>query len=157
MRVYLAGAIEAAPDDGQGWRKELTTFLQEELSWEVFDPSLHEQDFLTDHEKSNFRQWKSTDINRFRPVIKKIIDRDLHQLLNKCRGVICLWDSYVMQGAGTHGELTLAYEHRMPVYLVLGMPIEEVPSWVIGCSSEVFKTFEELKQFLVKNSSNLSV
>lgn len=154
MRVYLAGAIEAAPDDGKAWRKDLTHFLDEELSWEVFDPSLHEQDFLTEEEKAHFRKWKSTDINRFRAVIEKIIDRDLHQLLERCDSVICLWDEFVMQGAGTHGELTLAYEHKMPVYLVLGMPIDKVPSWIIGCSSEVFQNFEDLKQYLRENQLN---
>lgn len=149
MKAYLAGAIEAAPDGGTGWRAEITRFLNSQLNWDVFDPSLNEQDFLTDEEKSSFREWKSTDINRFMPVIKKIIDRDIHQLLHECDAIICLWDEHVVQGGGTHGELTLAYNHQMPVYFVLGMPIEKVPSWIIGCTTEVFSEFEELKQFLL--------
>ncbi len=128
MRIYLAGAIEAAPDGGTAWRGELAQFLKDKLDWDVFDPSQHEMDFLTEQEKANFRSWKSTDIKRFRPVIKKIIDRDLHKLLKKCDAVICLWDEYAIRGGGTHGELTLAYEHGFPVYLVLGMPIEKVSS-----------------------------
>ena len=151
MKIYLAGAIEAAPDDGKAWRAEITRFLDSELSIAVFDPSQHEQDFLTAEEKINFRQWKSVDINRFRPVIKKIIDRDLEQLLEKCDAVICLWDEHVILGGGTHGELTLAYEHKLPVYLVLGMPLENVSSWIVGCTTEIFSSFEELKQFLLKN------
>ncbi len=149
MKVYLAGAIEAAPDDGATWRKDMGAFLRTQLDWDSFDPSQHEQDFLTSEEKTHFRSWKSTDIKRFRPVIKKIIDRDLEQLLSKCQAVICLWDDYVIQGGGTHGELTLAYEHEMPVYLVLGMPVEKVSSWIIGCTTEVFESFDELKQFLL--------
>jgi len=150
LRFYLAGAIEAAPDDGKAWRAEISKFLDTELDWSVFDPSLHEQDFLSDEEKSNFRKWKTTDINKFRPVIKKIIDRDLDQLLNKCDGIICLWDEYVLPGGGTHGELTLAYEHKMPVYLVLGMPMEKVASWIVGCTTEIFTNFEELKLYLAR-------
>lgn len=152
MKFYLAGAIEAAPDDGMAWRAEVTEFLDTQLGWQVFDPSQHEQDFLTSEEKANFRKWKTTDINRFRPVIKKIIDRDLEQLLEKCDGVICLWDEHVLPGGGTHGELTLAYEHNMPVYLVLGMPMEKVASWIVGCTTEIFSSFEEMKQFLSKNA-----
>jgi len=148
LKIYLAGAIEAAPDDGMTWRADLTQFLNTTLGWTVFDPSRHEQDFLTEEEKTNFRMWKSTDIKRFRPVIKKIIDRDLNQLLKKCDAVICLWDEHVIQGGGTHGELTLAYEHQLPVYLVLGMPIKKVSSWIIGCSTEVFSDFGELEQYL---------
>lgn len=151
MKIYLAGAIEAAPDDGKTWRRDITQFLSTQLDIAVFDPSLHEQDFLTVEEQENFRNWKSTDIKRFRPVIKKIIDRDLEQLLGKCDAVICLWDEHVIQGGGTHGELTLAYEHKMPVYLVLGMPLEKVSSWIVGCTTEIFSSFEEIKQFLLKN------
>jgi len=58
----------------------------------------------------------------------------------------------VIQGGGTHGELTLAYEHRMPVYLVLGMPMEKVSSWIVGCTTEVFSSFDELKQFFKQNT-----
>jgi len=150
VKFYLAGAIEAAPDDGKAWRREIGHFLDSELGWQVFDPSQHEQDFLSEIEKANFRTWKSTDINRFRPVIKKIIDRDLEQLLEKCDAVICLWDDHVILGGGTHGELTLAYEHKMPVYLVLGMPLEKVASWIVGCTTEIFSDFDELKQYLLE-------
>jgi len=157
LRVYLAGAIEAAPDDGTIWRNELTEFLKSELDWDVFNPSLHEQDFLTVEEKSNFRQWKSTDTQRFRPVIEKIIDRDLDQLLNNCDAIICLWDEHVIQGGGTHGELTLAYEHKLPVYMVLGMPLENISSWIIGCTTEIFKNFDDLQQYLLVNKDNNNV
>jgi len=150
LKIYLAGAIEAAPDDGKAWRRDIAQFLDTEFSIEVFDPSQHEQDFLTEEEKDNFRKWKSTDIKRFMPVIKKIIDRDLEQLLEKCDAVICLWDEYVIPGGGTHGELTLAYEHKMPVYLILGMPLEKVASWIVGCTTEIFSNFEEMKQYFTK-------
>jgi len=59
LKIYLAGAIEAAPDDGKAWRRDIAQFLDSELGIEVFDPSQHEQDFLTLEEKDNFRQWKS--------------------------------------------------------------------------------------------------
>jgi hypothetical protein len=157
LRIYLAGAIEAAPDDGSTWRRDITQFLDSEFSIDVFDPSQHEQDFLTKEEKDNFRQWKSVDTKRFRPVIKKIIDRDLEQLLEKCDAVICLWDEYVIQGGGTHGELTLAYQHKLPVYLVLGMPLEKVSSWIVGCTTEIFSNFEEMKQYLIKNGFNNNI
>ena len=153
MKIYLAGAIEAAPDEGKGWRRDISEFLNTELGWETFNPSEHEQDFLTEAEKSGFRQWKRTDIKRFRAVIKKIIDRDLHQLLTQCQAVICLWDEYVIPGGGTHGELTLAYEHNLPVYLVLGMPVEQASSWILGCTTEIFKNFDELKLFLVSQGN----
>ena len=154
MRFYLAGAIEAAPDDGTAWRHDLTEFLGSKLGWTVFDPSLHEEDFLTVSEKENFRKWKTTDTKRFKSVMKKIIDRDLDHLLNQSDAVICLWDEYATLGAGTHGELTLAYEHDLPVYLVPGMPLEKVSSWIVGCTTEVFSDFKQLEEYLLSTANN---
>jgi hypothetical protein len=68
-----------------------------------------------------------------------------------------LWDEYVIQGGGTHGELTLAYQHKLPVYLVLGMPLEKVSSWIVGCTTEIFSNFEEMKQYLIKNGFNNNI
>ncbi len=33
----------------------------------------------------------------------------------------------------------------VPVYLVLGMPLEKMSGWILGCATEVFYNFEELK------------
>ena len=32
--------------------------------------------------------------------------------------LICLWDESVFKGAGTHAEVTLAYDCKKPVYLI---------------------------------------
>jgi nucleoside 2-deoxyribosyltransferase len=144
MRIYLAGAIEAAPNNGREWRRDLTPFL-EDLGAQVFDPSLKEDTFISEEEKKHFRTWKTTDYNRFKTVIRKIIDRDLDQLLNKTDLVICLWDEHVIQGGGTHGELTLAYRFGIPVYMVLGMDQSKTSSWILGCVTELFHDYESLK------------
>ncbi len=150
MRIYLAGAIEASPDGGRAWREALTPFLKDHFSAEVFDPVINETDLLTPAEKENFRQWKHTDINQFNRAIHKIIDRDLDQLIHQTDLVICLWDKHVLGGGGTHGELTVSYEHNIPVYLVLDMPRAEVSSWILGCATEVFHGFSELREFMLK-------
>lgn len=150
MRVYLAGAIEAAPDDGKVWRRELKPFLEKTLNAEVFDPAIQETDVLSPAERQNFRRWKVTDYSKFTVAIRKIIERDLTQLTTQTDLVICYWDEYVLQGAGTHGELTLAHHFGIPVYLVLGMPLEQVASWILGCADEVFDSFADLQVFLRK-------
>ena len=52
------------------------------------------------------------------------------------------------RGAGTKGELTLAALVAKPVYFVRGMPVPDIPSWVIGCITEMFDNFNGLKSFL---------
>ena len=35
------------------------------------------------------------------------------------------------------------------------MPIDEVSSWILGCASEVFTDFEQLKDFLGKKFASV--
>ena len=42
QRVYLSGAIEHASDGGTGWRRQLASFLEEELGHEAYDPAAQE-------------------------------------------------------------------------------------------------------------------
>ncbi len=146
--VYLAGAIERAPDNGCGWREEISRFLTEELHHRVFNPCLEENHVLTPEEFRHFREWKISDLPRFRRVVHKIIRTDLTTLVNRVDYIVGLWDEYVLPGGGTHGELTMAFWHHIPVYLVSHIPLPEMSSWIVGCTTEIFFNFEDLKQFL---------
>lgn len=149
MRVYLAGPIEHAPDGGRAWRHRLASFLDQTLDHEVYDPARDEKKSLTEEEWRNFRSWKVAQTGRFRDTIRKIIDYDL-SILSGVDYVICHWDQYASQGGGTQGELTFARHHRIPVFLVRSVPLEQISGWIIGCSEEVFSSFEELEAFLLK-------
>ncbi len=148
LTAYLAGAIEYAPDNGCAWREEITRFLNTELGHQVFNPCLEENHVLTPEEFRHFREWKRSDLPRFRQTVRKIIHTDLTTLLNRIDYIICLWDEYVLHGAGTHGELTLAFWHNIPVYVVSYIPVERMSSWIIGCSTELFTDFNQLQEFL---------
>lgn len=152
LTVYLAGAIENAPDNGRQWREKLTPFLQDTLQHQVFNPCVEENHALTAEEFLEFRNWKSTDLPRFRKTIRKIIDTDLGFLAGQTDYLICLWDEHVLKGAGTHGELTLAYYLNLPVYMVTTLPRNEMSSWILGCTTEVFDHFEDLRAYLLENS-----
>ncbi len=149
--VYLAGAIEYAPDNGCSWRQGMTQFLQKELGHRVFNPCLEENHVLTPEEFRHFREWKTTNLQRFRQTVQKIIHTDLNTLLTEIDYIVCLWDEYVLKGAGTHGELTLAFWHRIPVYMVTQIPIERMSSWIIGCTTELFTDFPQLQSFLLRH------
>jgi hypothetical protein len=159
MTAYLSGAIEYAPDHGRAWRAQITPFL-ESIAHSVYDPAVDEKKNLTDEELCNFRAWKTTDMPRFQQTIRKIIAWDLDWIEQKTDYIICFWDEHVLKGAGTQAELTLAHRLGIPVYLVAGMPIERISGWILGCSTEVFSSFEELQSFfttqhaLVATNSN---
>ncbi|HWR14041.1 MAG TPA: hypothetical protein VN577_04380 [Terriglobales bacterium] len=147
MLAYLSGSIEYSADYGKSWRAEITPFLRE-MGHDVYDPALDEKKNLDDDEVKVFRKWKTTDLPRFQKTIRKIIDWDLEWIEKKSDYVICHWDEAAGRGAGTQGELTMAYSRGMPVYVVLGMPLGNVSGWILGCATEVFGGFDELKEFL---------
>ena len=146
MLAYLSGSVEFSPDYGKSWRAEITPFLRE-LGHEVYDPALDEKKNLEDHEVREFRRWKTTDLARFQQTIRKIIAWDL-DWIEKSDYVICYWDEAAGRGAGTQGELTFAHRDGMPVYVVLGTPLEKVSGWILGCATEVFTDFSNLKSYL---------
>lgn len=146
MRAYLAGAIEYAPDHGRAWRASLTPFLKS-LGHSVYDPVQDEKKDLTDEEITNFRAWKTADLPRFQQTIRKIIAYDLDWIEQRTDYIICYWDEHVLKGAGTQGELTFAHRLGIPVYLVAGMPTERISGWILGCSTEIFSSFEQLQSY----------
>jgi hypothetical protein len=146
MQAYLSGAIEYAPDHGRAWRAQITPFL-ESLGHSVYDPAIDEKKNLTDEEILNFRIWKTADLPRFQQTIRKIITWDLDWIEQKTDYVICFWDEYVLKGAGTQAELTFAHRLGIPVYLVAGMPVERISGWILGCSTEIFSSFDGLQSF----------
>jgi hypothetical protein len=147
--VYLAGAIENAPDGGTGWRREISEFLVNELNHNSFNPCLEENHVLSPQEFRQFRQWKTTNLQRFRKTIRKIINNDITILTKRISYIICLWDEFVLSGGGTQGELTVAFLNDIPVYMVTPFPLKKISSWIIGCTTEIFTDFSTLKQFLL--------
>jgi len=118
------------------------------LGHNVYDPTVEEFEILPPESAGNFRDLKTTDLPAFRRIVRKLIDHDLEILTSEIDYVICLWDHYVKEGAGTQGEVTLAYLYEIPVYLVSELPVHQISGWILGCSSQVFTSFDELKKLL---------
>ena len=148
MLAYLSGPIEFAADGGRLWRRKLTPFLRDQLGHRVYDPAEDERKNLTPEESSNFRSWKTQDLDRFRRVVRKIIAFDLDLIEHKADYLICYWDGAGSQGGGTPAELTVAHRKGIPVYLVTAIPVEEISGWMLGCSDQVFTSIDSLKEFL---------
>jgi hypothetical protein len=147
MLIYLCGAIEYSPDHGKAWRNEVTRRLHE-LGHQVYDPALDEEKDLTPEEQHNFRGWKQSDLPRFQRTLRKIIQYDLDWIEHRTDAVVAYWDEHAGRGAGTQGELTMAYRHGLPIYMVSAIPVEQISGWVLGCASHVFPGFDELHHFL---------
>jgi hypothetical protein len=86
----------------------------------------------------------------------KIIQTDVSMLINQVDYIICKWDKYVTPGGGTQGELTIAFWHKIPVYMITEIPVRDISSWILGCTTEIFKNMSELKKYL-RNQYSKSV
>ncbi len=149
MLAFLCGGMEFSPESGRQWRERMRLWLQENLNHRVYDPAVETKRLLNEEEFRNFRAWKLTDLDRFRRVMRIIINHDLDVMKNQSDYVVCNWDEGAAAGGGTHAELTAAYRKGIPVYLVTEMPVEEVSGWVIACSTKIFPSFNDLKSFLM--------
>jgi nucleoside 2-deoxyribosyltransferase len=147
MLFYLAGSIEYSPDLGKGWRAEITPLLKS-VGHDVYDPAEDEIKNLTETEAREFRSWKKDDLPRFQNTVRKIIAYDLDLIERQCDAIVCYWDRHAGRGAGTQGELTFAHRLGIPVYLICGMPVEEVSGWLLGCATEVFADFDGFREFI---------
>ncbi len=150
MIAYLSGAMENVADEGAGWRDELTDWLRDNLGHSVIDPVVTSQQLVDENDADGFRQWKMDDPDRFVEFVRKAVDLDLDNVMNQSDYIICLWNRDVMKGGGTHGEVTMAYHAKIPVYLVCEMPNEDLSGWIMSCSTHIFNHFSELKSYLIE-------
>jgi hypothetical protein len=152
-RVYLSGGMEYATDEGRDWRNTLQRWLEDELRCTVFNPNRESDRFLQQHADGlDVRALKFTDINRFIELVRQLVALDCREIAVNSDFVICYWDESALRGAGTKGELTMARYFGKPVYMVTSVPQTDIPGWILGCTSEIFATFDELKAFLTQTS-----
>lgn len=152
-RVYLSGGMEYAANEGRDWRTALQDWLQRELNCEVFNPNREsEQFFRREHPGVDFRQLKSDDVNAYQRIVSRLVELDCDEIAERSTFLVCYWDEGAVRGAGTKGELTMAKFFKKPVYMVTSIPRHDIPGWVLGCTTRIFASFEELKDFLKKES-----
>ena len=148
MIAYLSGPIENAENDGVDWRNMMTEWLSSNLNHRVFDPVTETKSIIDEISMEDFRLLKTKDLSKYKKIFRKIIKIDLEAVVNEADYLIVKWDESVFKGGGTHGEITMAYWLNKPVYLVNSLPMNDVSSWVLSCSDEVFDSFDSLKKRL---------
>ena len=150
MKAYLSGPIENAKNDGASWRQDMTLWLKNNLKHEVFNPVLETKNIIGHLDPSIFRSMKKTDPIKYKKIIRKIIKLDLEAVINDSDYLIVKWDKSVLKGGGTHGEVTMAYWIKKPIFIVNSLPIDDMSSWIFSCSDFIFNDFKSLKKKLTK-------
>ena len=151
MHVYLSGGMEYARNEGKDWREEMENWIKKSLRHKVFNPNVKSKTYLDKIlPNNNFRLLKSTDIKAYIKIVKRFVEIDTHEIATRSDYIICYWDKGASRGAGTKGELTIARYFDKPVYMVTAISQKNIPGWVLGCVTEFFDSFHQLKTFLLK-------
>ena len=149
MRAYLAGAIQGSDDGGAGWRKQFAEALRQ-LKIDYIDPV--DEDIKAYGNARIAHAIIDTDpssILKVQEEIRPRIDRDIAAVLD-CDFVVAYYDKAVSRGAGTQGEITLAYAAMRPAYILCGKDtkVSEIPFWIIGCATEIFTDPKDLLHYI---------
>lgn len=149
MKAYLSGAMENAVNEGADWRRDISEWLNINLGHDAINPVRETQKLVDKYRAQEYRNWKTDTPDKFRRFIRKLIINDLNLIKEKADYLICYWNSDVLKGGGTHGEVTMAFSQGVPVYLINDLAMDDLSGWIFACSSEVYENMEQLKVGLI--------
>lgn len=142
--------MEFAKGEGIDWRMEMDDWVRKNLNHTVFNPNVESDIFMAKKlPGGRFRELKSENLEMYVTLVRDLIDIDSHEIADRSDYVICNWDESAQRGAGTTGELTMARFIGKPVFMVTRMPLNVIPGWVLGCTTRIFASFDDLKAFLM--------
>lgn len=150
QRVYLAGAMDRVADRGNGWRDNITPFL-EDLGVIVFNPikkptKIGKEDMETHRYKTKLKLEKNYD--ELSAIMKTIRGVDL-RLVDISDFLIVNLDLDV-HPCGTYEEVFLANRSKKPVIIHLEQGKQNAPDWLFGTIPHqmIFSSWDELKNYL---------
>jgi len=153
LRVYLAGPIDKAKDDGVGWRAKLKPFLKRRgmLPLDPCDKPISYTSYgEIGEEKEKMMELKK--MGRFFELseqMRAICHVDLRMTdVSDC--VIVYLDPKVSM-FGTIHELINSLQQRKPTLVVVEGGKDKAPNWLFGIMdfNFMFDSFEELRQFMI--------
>ncbi len=160
MKFYLSGGMEYKKLLGAKWRDWLTEQL-EELRHDAINPvKLENAEDSEDREKgfplqTNLSKLKKKGkLNEVRKIVRESLFRKDMWAIQLADAIVVLYDEAAQKGAGTISEAWEAFREGVPVYIVTDFDIADVPTWLIGESTQIFADFGELLDY-IKDHSNV--
>jgi len=150
QRVYLAGAMDRVSDRGNGWRNDISPFL-ENLGIVVFNPikkpiMIGQEDEKTHKYKVLLKQQKSYDeLSELMKVIRSV---DL-RLVDISDFMIVNLDLDI-HPCGTYEEIFWANRQRKPIIVHMVQGKQQAPDWLFGTIPHqmIFSSWLEIKDYL---------
>jgi len=159
QRVYLAGAMDRVSDRGNGWRDDITPFL-ESLGVVVFNPikkptTIAQEDEATCQLKIKLKlEYKYDELSKLMKVIRSV---DL-RLVDISDFMIVNLDLDV-HPCGTYEEIFWANRQKKPIIIHMVQGKGHAPDWLFGMIPHqmIFSNWDEIKYYLnhINNSENI--
>jgi nucleoside 2-deoxyribosyltransferase len=152
QRVYLAGAMDRVADRGNGWRDNITPFL-DSLGVIVFNPikkptEVGQEDAQTHQYKLKLKQEKNYD--ELSNVMKVIRSVDL-RLVDISDFLIVNLDLDI-HPCGTYEEIFWANRQKKPIIVHMVQGKQSAPDWLFGTIPHqmIFSSWENVKNYLLQ-------
>lgn len=159
QRVYLAGAMDRVADRGNGWRDNITPFL-ENLGVVVFNPIKKPSVEGCEDSKTHalkIRLKKEQKYDELSLIMKTIRAVDL-RLVDISDFLIVNLD-LEHYACGTWEELSLANRSKKPILIHIEQGKQSTPDWLFGTLPHqwFFSEWDDLKNYLdhVNNDKNI--
>jgi hypothetical protein len=156
MKFYLSGGMEYKKNLGANWREWITEEL-EKRRHDAINPvklEVAEEEFENDEpiQVRLTRLKNEGKLDEVRRLVRKVLFRKDMFGIQLADAIIVLYDESTRRGAGTLSEAWEAFREGRPVYLVTDFPMEEVPTWLIGETTQIFSDMEELLEYVSDHS-----
>jgi nucleoside 2-deoxyribosyltransferase len=159
QRVYLAGAMDRVADRGNGWRDNITPFL-ENLGVVVFNPikkptTVGVEDFATHQLKQKLKSEQNYD--ELSQLMKTIRSVDL-RLVDISDFLIVNLDLDI-HPCGTYEEIFWANRQKKPIIVHMVQGKQSAPDWLFGTIPHkmIFSSWEDLKIYLLSIHTNSEI
>jgi nucleoside 2-deoxyribosyltransferase len=159
QRVYLAGAMDRVADRGNGWRDNITPFL-ENLGIIVFNPIkkptvLGQEDQKTHEYKIRLKSQQNYDELSY--LMKTIRSVDL-RLVDISDFLIVNLDLEV-HPCGTYEEIFWANRQKKPIIIHMVQGKRFAPDWLFGTIPHemIFSNWKDIKNYLDHINSDCEI
>jgi len=155
-KTYLAGPIgDVKIREATKWRNWITIEL-DKIGIDTLNPFGKYGDRLAAI-RSRLKNWnKYGNIDAIRKMVAtEIIPPDL--VMVEICDFVTLWiPQEGKEICGSYGEMTFAFHLHIPVYIVTKRRLKPVnlPNWAIGCSTCIFKNWNDYFEFVKKEYEN---
>ena len=149
--IYLSGGMQMKKGLGATWRRNAAEKLKT-LGYFPLDITELDRAYAAAHGDLFYAynsEFTAEQILQFKSNIRKhFIYTDLELVDKDSDAVIVLWDEAAQLGGGTHNEISHAYEHDVPIFMVTTVPMETVPGWILSQVTKIFTKWDSLYSYL---------